>query len=1063
MLLLIHHFLGDTKRSFMLKKVLPFLSSTRPVSDDAHRYLDLLVKSGFVGDVERDLARRLIAGTDNSVYQLLPEAIIYPKNDHDVNIALSILSMDECKGVSLTPRGGGTGTNGQSLTTGISMDLSRYFSRVDEVNLEEGWAWVQAGVVLDQLNHALEADGVFFAPNLSPSSRATIGGMINTDAAGKGSRIYGKTSDHILAIEMTLVGGEEVLLNKVSGDKVRELAEQTPDGFEACYALPLMELVDRSAQEIEEIFPKLSRFMTGYNLKMMYDQERDELDLTRLIAGSEGTLGVVRRAKVKLTPLPTSRRLIVFGYARFQDALGSARLLLDQEPSAIETIDETILSLARVDASYHLVRGALEGGTLDLEVAAAINLVEFEGISDKAVEEQVDSCLKQVIPHYGEEDAPIGHHLAFRKEDQSALWGLRKRGVGLLAARPGDRKPVAFVEDTVVPPEHLAEYIEEFTSILDDEGVAYGLFGHVDVGCLHVRPALNLRDTEDEERFLRISDRVADLVQSYGGLIWGEHGKGMRSAYSPTFFGKLYPVLQSVKAIFDPDNQLNPGKVATPAGTQAELLPLASPLRGHRDRLIHPEALQEFEATVNCNGNGQCFDYHPQHLMCPSMRVTNDRLHSPKGRAGVMRAWLAALAESQHHLQDELGHHMSPMKNVVRSVSQVLSWPVSMIRKRVAALRQSQDLSTQVYEAMNGCLSCKACATACPVKVDVPSFKSRFLFHYYQRYPRPIRDYLVSLLEEVASQASHLSLLWNWGARSWLGKIMSQRVVGLVDPPQLSSRSALKQLADQGVTTVSRDVLINLTASEREQSVLLIPDTFNTFFDAGVLVSAYEALTQLGFRVFLAPFSSNGKGAHVKGRLHSFHRQAKRHLKKLTPLATCGVPVICLDPAVALTYRDEYEEVYGGELPFEVLLVQEWLSQHLSDLPNDLFQNHQEVRLFGHCTERSLSPNTYKEWTDIFTHMGAQFVGETVGCCGMCGVYGHEREHEESSKQLFEMSWREPLLRAHHRAHHSIATGYSCRTQVKRCAPELTTPLHPLGLINIVLKEAASQDSNQVK
>lgn len=1038
----------------MSKRVIPHLSSKRPLSLENSRFLDALKSGGFRGEIERDLARRLIAGTDNSVYQLLPEAIIYPRSSEDIRIAMTLLGRAEHKKVNITPRGGGTGTNGQSLTEGISMDLSRYLNQINEMNLVEEYAWVEAGVILDQLNDSMRPHNVFFAPNLSPSSRATIGGMISTDAAGKGSRVYGKTSDHILELEVTLIGGEEVVFTQELGAHVSARAKVAPHSFEARVALPLMNLMRQKQRDIERIFPQLSRFMTGYNLKMLYDPMTDQLNLIRLIAGAEGTLGVVTRAKVKLTPLPKARRLILFGYSRFQDALGSAQLLLNQEPSAIETIDETLLSLAQADASYHQVKPILEAGSFDLQRVAAINLVEFEGEDSAHVDHRVTECLEAITPRYGEEDAPIGHVVATSVSDQNALWGVRKRGVGLLAARPGERRPIAFVEDTVVPPEQLSNYIRDFTNILDEEGVAYGLFGHVDVGCLHVRPALNLRDPEDEERFERISNRVATLVKSYGGLIWGEHGKGMRSAYSPDFFGELYPTLQQVKAHFDPNNQLNPGKVATPAGFVAELMPISSPLRGQRDRLIGPDALEVFEATVHCNGNGQCFDYQPKHIMCPSARVTRDRLHSPKGRAGVMRAWLAALSEQGYPLETrDLNPHLFVVSTGLKRLLELGGAPLSGARRLWAKRRQREDLSTQVYEAMHGCLSCKACASACPVRVDIPQIKSRFLHLYYQRYPRPLRDYFVSELERAAHWGSHVSSLWNWGVKSKIGRWASRRVIGLVDPPALSKSSALALLKKRGVKPVTAQRLSLLSDQEKTRAVILLPDAFNTFFEAEVIVDTFEALKKLGFEVFLAPFLPNGKGAHVKGRLLQFKRQVGEHLERLTPLATLGIPVVCVDPAVALTYRDEYPEIVGKPLPFQVSMLQEWLVTRLDQLPQDVVASNQRLRLFAHCTERSLSPAAERDWQTVFHHLGLQLARAEVGCCGMCGVFGHEREHEAQSKSLFAMSWESSLENSCSTGEQALVTGYSCRAQIKRCNPETTTAQHPLVFLNSILAQ----------
>ena len=1041
----------------MNTKIIPFLSSNTTLSEQVKQFLDILAQKGFKGDIELDLARRLVAATDNSVYQVLPQALLYPYHVQDIELIGGLLTQTEYRSIQIAPRGGGTGTNGQSLTHGLVVDLSRYMNSILELNLNEEWVEVEAGVVLDQLNDELIKYGYFFAPNLSPSSRATIGGMINTDAAGKGSRVYGKTSDHILALDLVQLGRSAYTLRETSLEVIKLKAQENENCFEATIALPLVKLAEEYEEKIEQTFPKLSRFMTGYNLKMFFHKEKQTLDLTRLVSGSEGTLGIVSKARLKLTKIPTERQLILFSYSTFQDALGSAQLLLAQDPSAIETIDHNILSLARADVSYHEVKEALESNGQEPSTIMAINLVEFEGVSKTEVEERVQQCLNSLRPLYGQINTPVADYVAVSIEDQKALWGLRKKGVGLLAARPGKRKPIAFVEDTVVPPEKLSAYIKEFTKLLDQEGVEYGLFGHVDVGCLHVRPALDLRDPEDEKKFLRISDKVSTLVRSYGGLIWGEHGKGIRSAYSPDFFGELYPALQAVKYLFDPYNQLNPGKVATP-DDQSDLMPLNSPLRAHQDRLISTNNLKGFEVTVTCNGNGQCFDYHPHHLMCPSSKATRDRLHSPKGRATVMRAWLTSLSKAQFSLEpasyeplhieivQARGYKkwLSPLKTAMIA-------PIRMIQKQIWAKHQKTDFSTQVQEAMSGCLSCKACTTACPVKVDVPSFKARFLHLYYQRYPRPLRDYLIGSLESLASYATHVSWLWNMSLRLPVVALINRTFFRMADPPHLSPKSGLKLLKQQGCQLAEKERLANLSEEEKSKAVILIPDAFNSFFDAETLVSSYQVLTILGFTVFLAPFYPNGKGYHVKGRLTSFKQVAQGNVNKLKYLNTLGIPMVCIDPAVALTYRDEYVEAFGRE-EIKVLLVQEWLLSRLSSLPKVNIKEKPAVDLYAHCTERSLVTSSQQDWYLIFERLGISCTPQTHGCCGMCGVFGHESEHVEQSKQIYQESWLKQLQNTRDNQRIPVVTGYSCRSQIKRCSPEIKNAQHPLAVLAKYLK-----------
>lgn len=984
--------------------MIPRLEPRAPVGDAFLGFLHALPAAGWAGEVAPDYARRLVAGTDNSVYQVLPQAVLHPRSAADVEVVMRLLAEPRFRGVHLAPRGGGTGTNGQSLTDGLVLDVSRHMGRILEVDLDAGTVRVEPGVVLDQLNDHLRPHGVFFAPDLSPSSRATIGGMISTDAAGKGSRVYGKTSEHVLALDTVFVGGARHVCRREDPDGLAALAGRGDAIGEIHRSLDA--IVDQQSETIARVYPDLRRYMTGYDLAHLRP-EGGGLDVRALLCGSEGTLGVVVEATLKLTPIPTHSRLVVLGYRRFEDALGAAEVLVERDPHAIETIDQMVLGLAREDVIWHRVRSVLGGA----DEVAAINLVEFAGTDAAAVEAKVEALL--AVPA----DAmhgPIMIHVARDAAEARALWDLRKKGVGLLGNAPGRRKPVPFVEDTVVPPKHLRAYIEEFRAILDAEGLRYGMFGHVDVGCLHVRPALDLRTAEDEARLRRISDAVCDLVQKYGGLIWGEHGKGMRSAYSPRFFGPLWPTLRRVKALFDPHDQLNRGKIAT---AEAPLVTITAPTRGQRDRQIAAADQDAYEVAIACNGNGACHDYHPDHVMCPSAKVTGDRLHSPKGRATVMREWLRALAESGH----------GPAVQAVQAV------PGGLWSRALNSLGREPDFSHEVFDAMHGCLSCKACATQCPVRVDVPAFKAEFLAAYYGRYLRPLRDHLVAGLETGAALASSVPRLANavagWGPVRWL----LARVGGIVDPPRFSAPSARARLVARGAQTADPARLAMLPSAERARAVVLVPDAFTTFFDADALVAVYDLLAALGFSPYVARFAPNGKGLHVKGFLRRFERVARRNVALLRPLAEAGVPLVGVDPAVVLTYADEYPRALGGPLGFSVHLVQDWLADRLDVIRDAMggatIDDSDAWTLMAHCTERTASPTAEARWVRVFEAAGLALRPAAVGCCGMCGVYGHEADHLAESRGIYAMSWGPRLAAAGARV---VADGYSCRSQIHR-------------------------------
>ncbi|MFT7623437.1 MAG: FAD/FMN-containing dehydrogenase/Fe-S oxidoreductase [Myxococcota bacterium] len=1004
--------------------MIPRLTELEPVARAYTDFLKALADAGFAGEIAPDYATRLISATDNSVYQLLPQAVVFPRDHQDVVRVAQLAAEPRFSAITLSPRGGGTGTNGQSLTDGLVVDLSRHMNRILELDLKAGHVVVEPGVVLDQLNAHLAPHGVFFAPTLSPSNRATIGGMIGTDACGKGSRIYGRTSEHVLELETVLIDGT-VWTSRTLDAEGLEQAKQVPGAAGRAHRV-IDEAVVTHADEIRDTFPRLQRFMTGYNLARV---KRDGIfDLNALLCGSEGTLGLTTRATLKLTPIPAHRRLVVLKYGSFEDALESAEELVQSNPGAIETIDETVLALARKDVIWHAV-GPLLG---DAEATRCINLVEYEGNDARVVE----ASARALLTH----ERAIGCVIAETDAQAEALWTLRKKGVGLLANKPGARKPVAFVEDTVVPPERLREYIREFRAVLDAEGLYYGMFGHIDVGCLHVRPALDMTDPEDAKRLRRVSDKVARIVQSYGGVIWGEHGKGLRSEYNPQFFGEvLYGDLCRIKAALDPLNQLNPGKLAVPEGFDAELKTIDSVSRGEFDRQIPLPVREAFDRTTACNGNGACFHWDADHVMCPSYKVTRQRTHSPKGRAGVMREWLRQAAKAG----------VDPLVELKRPRS-LLDWPARIWNtlKRSG----SYDYSQEVFDVMDGCFACKACDTQCPVRVNVPEFRSRFLTLYHRRYVRPLRDFLVAGLERLLPLMAVAPRLINAVNGSAPGRALLGRGIGIVDTPALSHPRAPRLLADRAVLRFDRARFDALSADERARTVLVLPDAFTTFYEAPVLAATCDVLGALGYRVDVLPYVPSGKGQHIKGFRSAFERNVRRQVEQLREWATTGAPIVGIDPAVTLFWREEVCEVVPeAQLGFRVQLLQEWLA---SQSLKPAFPDGGRYTLFGHCTERTAVPGSGALWKTVFAALGLELEVQSVGCCGMCGVFGHEARHLEESRSAFELSWQ-PRLPAEGERDGVLATGHSCRSQVKRFAG--FRPQHPVEALAALLASAPVQ------
>ena len=1010
--------------------MLPRLESQNNLDPVVVNFLKELQSQGFSGDVETQYSSRLAVATDNSVYQQLPQAVIHPRTTQDVALIGRVACHSDYERVTFSPRGGGTGTNGQSLTKGVVVDLSRHMNQILEINEQEGWVRVQTGVVKDQLNDAVRPYGYFFSPDLSTSNRATLGGMINTDASGQGSLKYGKTSDHVLSLQAVFADGSVL---------ESDLSHGLPDAGEYAFqALKVTEQVCRDKrQQIVDKFPPLNRFLTGYDLKNALNEKNDSFDLTRVLCGSEGSLAFITEAKLNLTPIPKARTLVNIKYNSFDSALRNAPLMVEAKALSVETVDSKVLNLAKQDIVWHTVSDLITD--VPGQEMLGINIVEFAGQDQSENQALVASLTARIEQMMARGEAGIiGYQVCDDLPSINRIYNMRKKAVGLLGAAKGRAKPVPFTEDTCVPPENLADFIAEFRELLDSKQLAYGMFGHVDAGVLHVRPALDICDPAQERMMHEISDQVVKLVAKYGGLMWGEHGKGYRSEYGPEFFGDaLFTELRRVKAAFDPHNKMNPGKICTPLDTDFELVKVTDTKRGYFDRQIDVKVRDSFKQAMECNGNGLCFNYDTASPMCPSMKVTADRRHSPKGRAGLVREWLRQLTEQGIDILD------------LEQQTLNATTPVKALIERVKnRLNQSKeyDFSHEVYEAMNGCLACKACASQCPIKVDVPSFRSRFLNIYHSRYQRPAKDYLVANIETLLPIMAKAPKLVNGVIKqSWV-KNLTASTIGYVDTPLLSVPTLAKRT--QNVKAFDMRALSKLSEQERDDHVLIVQDPFTSYYDADVVEDFIQLVLRLGKTPVLLPFKPNGKAEHIKGFLKKFAKTAQNTAAFLTQVADLGIAMVGVDPALVLCYRDEYNEILADKRGrFDVLSVHEWLLPRLETFAVQAKTNHDPWYLLGHCTEKTKMPNSEKEWGQIFAHFGAALTPVSVGCCGMAGTFGHEVDKLQMSKDIYGLSWRSQL--EHLPKERCLITGYSCRSQVKRF--EHYQAKHPLqALLQIV-------------
>jgi len=1004
----------------------------------------------FSGDINASYSARLSVATDNSVYQQLPVLVIHPRCQQDIILLTKTASETQFNGIKFSARGGGTGTNGQSLTPGIIVDLSKYMNNVLEINVEEKWVKVEAGVIKDQLNDYLRPHGFFFAPDLSTSNRATVGGMINTDASGQGSLVYGKTSNHVLGLTSVLVNGDVLATEPMTLEQAQVLAkEESSHGKITAQALA--SCLDNRTLILDK-FPRLNRFLTGYDLENVLQDNGNTFDLSRLITGSEGSLAFVCTAKLNITPISPAKTLINIKYDSFDSALRHSPFLVNANATSVETIDSKVLNLAKQDMVWHSVSDLITD--VPNKVMDGINIVEFNGTSVDALAEQVAILTKNLDETIanetdGDSSGVIGYQVTSDLASINKLYAMRKKAVGLLGNTDGSQKPLAFAEDTAVPPENLADFIVEFRALLDSYNLHYGMFGHVDAGVLHVRPALDMCDPEQEKLLRTLSDKVVKLTAKYGGLMWGEHGKGYRSEYGPEFFGELlFTELRKIKTVFDPLNKMNPGKICTPIDSNEQLVSVDDTKRGFYDRQIPVSVKESFTAVMDCNGNGLCFNYDVNSPMCPSSKITKDRRHSPKGRAGLMREWLRLLEKQGIDvlaLEQDI-NNWSVKKLLDSSINK---FKISFLTKE----ENKNDFSHEVMEAMQGCLACKACASQCPIKVDVPDFRSRFINLYHSRYPRPLKDHLVANVEILAPLMAKAPKLVNSILSLKAYDKLSVKTIGYVNTPLLSVPTLNQQVKAAGFSGFDLAKLQGLTDEQRKGYVLIVQDPFTSFYDANTVKSMMNVISTLGLEPILLPFKPNGKAQHVKGFLARFAATAKSSSDFLNKVAQLNIPMVGMDASMVLCYRDEYAKILGDNRgDFKVLLAHEWL---MSFIENDVEyktvakETNQTFKLFAHCTEKTALVNSENEWLMIFNHFGLNIDKVSVGCCGMAGTYGHEKSNLDNSKGLFGLSWQSKLDGLVEEQ--ILATGFSCRSQVKRLT-ELKAR-HPIEAILTVLKQ----------
>ena len=938
----------------------------------------------LAGDVKFDPYTRAIYSTDASIYQMEPVGLVLPKHAEDVMKAVEIANEYE---IPILPRGGGTSLSGQGCNHAIIVDFSKYMSSVVEINPEEHWVVTQPGITVEELNHAVKRYGLQYAPDPSTANRATIGGGIGNNSCGAHSVVYGKTSDQVIDLEVITSCAESLKLGLITGTQLEQKKKQ--QDFEGYLYREVHKLGMEHAMEIGRRYPKILRRVSGYNLEAF--SQPNVCDLTKIIVGSEGTLVAVTEAKMKLVSLPKVKGLGVVHFQTLLQSMEATVAALKLNPSAIELVDRMIIQRTKESSSFSRKMNFVDGNP------AAILLVEFFGDN----QEEVLAKLAQLKRMMSRSKLAYSTTILMNPNDQANVWEVRKAGLGLLMGIKGDVKPLPFVEDTAVAPENLPRYVEKFDKIIREHGTQAGYYGHASVGCLHIRPLINLKTQEGVDRLTSISSQIANLVLEFGGSLSGEHGDGIvRGTWTKMMFGPvLYDAFRQLKQVFDPKGIMNPGKIIdTPPLTDNLRISPNYKVRDIKTKLDFSKEGGLIGAVELCTGIGACRKTL-SGTMCPSYMATRDEEHTTRGRANALRAVLSG------------------------------------------ALPEQNLRSSGLHKILDLCLECKGCKGECPSNVDMAKIKYEVLAQKYETTGFPLRSRLFANIETLNKIGSKLAPLSNWVAKSIVNRLALHFFLGIHwkrTPPPFSRN------------TFSSWFYKRAQPKKSKNKVVLFNDTFMEYNYPDIGKAATKVLEALGYEIILIERGCCGRPAISKGMINKAKLMAIKNIDLLYAYAKDGIPIVGCEPSCVLTIRDEYKDLVAGERVDTVVantfMIEELLAKSVNDegIRGKFNQGSKDILFHGHCHQKAvigLEPTL-----DVLRKLlGYKVTVVNSSCCGMAGSFGFEKEHYNLSKKIGELKLIPFITAEDQRGKELVISGISCLQQINHLSTRI--PKHMVELV----------------
>jgi FAD/FMN-containing dehydrogenase/Fe-S oxidoreductase len=1035
-----------------------------------------IFQRSIAGDVRIDKTTRILYSTDASIYQIEPIGVIFPRSLDDLSAIVNIADQYQ---VPVLARGSGSSLAGQAIGKAWIIDCSRYLNNLLEINPEEETALVEPGVILDDLNRQASYHGLRFGPDPASSERATLGGSIANNASGANSIVYGMAADHLVSAEVVLADGSlatfkslelEEVFRKADIGNVHQFEGNNKEPSKDKYLLELNRAktleanIYRSALFIRQHFvaaikdnwPRTWRRASGYNLNYLLPWspshpphwflghkpyppiQTGHINLAPILAGSEGTLAIFRSLTLRLVPKQKNSILCVLGYPSISAACDDVPRLLNHMPSAIELIPKNLIQLAMGVPAYahrltfldELKTSIGHSSSASGSVPDAILVFELSGDDLDNLKERA-----QLLGNNG--------FIADSPESQNNIWNMRKAGLGILMSRTDDLKPLAFIEDLSVPVEHLGEFVREMERIFTSHNTTGDFYAHASAGCLHLRPLLDIKSSQGITLMRMIAEEAVKLTLRLGGAVSGEHGDGLaRSEWLETAYGhELFDAFKLLKNTADPKGILNPGKIVDPQPMDANLRVQAI---SHDQDLMNRSYPTVFDfssqggfqnAVEQCNGAGVCRKF--DGVMCPSYQVTQDEIHSTRGRANLLRALLYGI------------------------------------------LPDTPESDQILFDALSLCLACKGCKSECPSRVDMAKLKYEFLNQYYSRSGfssrnRPLRDYLFAYIGFWSGLGYHFAPLINSVLKSWIFRWVARWGLGLspyrtlpLMQPIPFRREALKYI-------YSNQLHETFSATKYQHMMcILMSDPFIEYFQPEVGMAALKALMSSGYQVRLLPVIGAGRTLISKGFLEAARKHAIRLVNEIKSIDPKGeMPVVGVEPSEVYTLRDEYLDLlpnndYVKRLSKRTYLIEELLVRPVAGgvegvlrIDNLELAKHTNnpsakprVLLHGHCYQKVQLPaddgypNGVEATVKMLELAGYQVSVIDAGCCGMAGAFGYEAEHYHMSMKIGEAALF-PAIRESIKKDDSViiaAPGVSCQSQIKDGT--CVEVVHPIMLI----------------